>query len=100
MSPYPTVVTVCSAHHMPSQMFENSVWSSARINAPEAMTTTAVTMTITLAAARMVGGSVRNSDHRFLSGLRETTAQDGAPPAGGFAAGVGSTAGSGNSRIV
>jgi hypothetical protein len=41
-SPYPTVVTVCSAHHMPSQMLEDVVASLAgRFLAPDWLAATA-----------------------------------------------------------
>ena len=58
-SPYPTVVTVWSAHHIPTQMFGYSLWSSAQIRAPLPTTTTAVAETITPVATRTDGGSRR-----------------------------------------
>src|SRR6478672_9126317 len=61
-SPYPTVVTVCSAHHMPTQMFRYSLWSRTRIKIPPPATTTAVVETITPAATRTLGGSLKTRD--------------------------------------
>ena len=62
-SPYPTVVTVCRDHHMPSQMLEYSRWSITLIAIPPATTTMNVAVTITLAALRTETGSLRN---RFI----------------------------------
>ena len=62
-SPYPTVVTVCRDHHMPSQMLEYSRWSIALIAIPPPTTAMNVAVTITLAALRTEIGSRRN---RFI----------------------------------
>ena len=62
-SPYPTVVTVCRDHHMPSQMLEYSRWSIALIAIPPTTTTMTVAVTIRLAALRIEIGSCRN---RFI----------------------------------
>src|SRR6185436_1440855 len=58
-SPYPTVVTVWSAHHIPTQTFGYSSWSSAQIRTPLPTTTSAVAETITPVAKRTDGGSRR-----------------------------------------
>ena len=68
-SPYPTVVTVWIAHHMPTQTLEYSEWSRTLINTPPPTTTTAVAVTITLAAVRIDGGSRRNFDIRRSTGF-------------------------------
>ena len=51
-----------AAHHMPTQMFGYSAWSSTRIRIPPATTTTAVAVTMTRAAIRTEGGSRRKRD--------------------------------------
>src|SRR5215204_4635764 len=58
-SPYPTVVTVWSAHHMPTNMFEKSLGSSRRMRIPPATTVTRVAVTITLIAPRTETGFLR-----------------------------------------
>src|SRR6059036_1199085 len=57
------------AHHMPTQMFGYSEWSSTLIRTPPPTTTRAVAVTITLAAMRIDGGSRRNLDIRRSTGL-------------------------------
>src|SRR6478735_3564339 len=57
------------AHHMPTQMFGYSEWSSTLIRTPPPTTTRAVAVTITLAAIRIDGGSRRNFDIRRSIGL-------------------------------
>src|SRR5262245_56017693 len=64
-SPYPTVVTVCRAHHMPIQMFGKSFRSTNEIAIPDTTTIAAVVLTITAAADRTVGGLSRKRDIRF-----------------------------------
>src|SRR5215831_6308418 len=63
-SPYPTVVTVWIAHHMPTQTFAYSLWSKTHIAMPLPTTINAVAVTITLAAMRIEGGERRNFDMR------------------------------------
>jgi hypothetical protein len=64
-SPYPTVVTVWIAHHMPTQIDPYSVWSRTRIRMPATTTTTAVAVTMTPAASRTEGGLRRRLDIRL-----------------------------------
>jgi hypothetical protein len=71
--PYPTVVTVCSAHHMPSQMVEYARWSRTRIATPLATTSRNVVPTITLAALRTDTGSRRNRSIRRSIGFTRGT---------------------------
>ncbi|HUK95906.1 MAG TPA: hypothetical protein VLU96_12760 [Gaiellaceae bacterium] len=63
------VVTVCSAHHIPTQTLEYSLWSNSRIRTPLPATIIAVATTMTLAAVRTDGGSLRNFDVRRSIGF-------------------------------
>src|ERR1700675_3097810 len=49
---------------MPTQMFEYSSWSNSRISTPPATTTMVVAVTMTPAAVRTDGGSLRNRVRR------------------------------------
>src|SRR6476646_2816031 len=55
---------------MPSQMLEYSWWSRPLMSASAPTTTSAVAVTITLAAVRIEGGSRRNFDIRRSMGFR------------------------------
>ena len=63
-SPYPTVVTVCNAHHSPVPKSGNSSRSSTVINAPPTITLTTVAETITAIALRTDSGVLMNASNR------------------------------------
>ena len=62
MSPYPTVVTVCTDHHMPIQTLEKWSGSNTLIATPPAITTKVVAVTMTRTAERTDTGPPRNRD--------------------------------------
>ena len=88
-SPYPTVVTVWIAHHIPTHTFVYSRWSKTLIRTPERTTTLAVARTMVPAAPRTDGGSRRNFVIRRSSRLTRATPADVTPGGGGRYSGCG-----------
>ncbi len=55
-SPYPTVVTVCTAHHRPWPMSEKFLWSAKRITVPPSSVMATVASPMMRAARPAVSG--------------------------------------------
>ena len=72
-SPYPTVVTVCNAHHSPVARSGNSSGSTILISTPPTITLTAVAAMITAIALRTDSGARWNASSRRLTSKRTMT---------------------------